>query len=138
MASKMKDKFNEGFCVGIIDEDRKNLDYLKEFVLAIENKYLKLWKHNTKNQYIIQIRPVIEKWVLKICEDSGINIGDFNLPDDWKKLVMITKSVSSKEDQRFIRLFKEMKKRKVEPVLQLQSWLEYLKTNKFNADINRL
>jgi hypothetical protein len=43
-----------------------------------------------------------------------------------------------KKDQRFIRLFKETKKKKIETILQLQRWIEYLKENKYNADINQL
>lgn len=55
-----------------------------------------------------------------------------------KELVKMSKSVSSKEDQRFVSLFKEMKRKKVKPMVQLQQWLEYLKVNKYNADINQL
>jgi hypothetical protein len=31
-----------------------------------------------------------------------------------------------------------MKKKKIETILQLQRWIEYLKENKYNADINQL
>ena len=138
VASEMKNKFGSEFCVGLIDEDRKSLDYLKEFNPINETNYLKLWRHKEKQHYIIQIRPVIEKWILSICRDSVIVINEYGLPEAWIDLAKVTKSVSSKKDQRFIRLFKEMRKREVKPVLQLKNWLEYLKVNKYNVDINQL
>jgi hypothetical protein len=138
VAREMKDKFEEDFCIGIIDEDRKDLDYLDEFKLECETGYLKLWMHRTKHHYIIQLRPVIEKWLTNICDEYGINLKGYSLPESWKDLIKITKSVSSKKDQRFVQLFKGMRKKKVEPVLQLQHWIEYLKENKYNIDINQL
>jgi hypothetical protein len=138
VANEMKNKFANDFCVGIIDEDRKDLDYLNEFDLVSETNYLKLRKHKRANHYIIQVRPVIEKWMMSICSEFGIPMNKFDLPDNWIDLVRISKSVTSKHDQRFIRLFKKMKSEEVEPVMQLQKWLEYLKANKYNADINQL
>jgi hypothetical protein len=138
VANEMKERFENDFCLGIIDEDREELEYLDEFSLLIETKYLKLWKHNSKDQYIIQVRPVIEKWIMSLCEENGISLKEFNLPENWRDLTKVSKSISSKKDQRFIRLFKEMKKKKIETILQLQGWIEYLKENKYNADINQL
>jgi hypothetical protein len=136
VANEMKGKFNGDFCIGIIDEDREPLDYLNEFQPVIESKYLKLWKHTEKNHYIIQIRPVIEKWIISLCEEYQIPLKE--LPEKWIDLAKISKSVTSKHDERFISLFKEMRKREVWPVMQLQQWIKYLMENKYNADINQL
>jgi hypothetical protein len=139
VVSRMKDDFGDDFCIGVMDEDREPLNYLRDQCdIKIANNYLKLWKHKEKHHYVIQIRPVIEKWIMAICEEGKINLKDYKLPDVWRDLVKISKSVSSKEDQRFIGLFKEMKRRKVGPVLQLQRWLEHLKAKTYNADINQL
>jgi hypothetical protein len=134
----MKTSFENDFCVGIIDEDRKDLDYLVEFSVVIETNHLKLWKHQIKNHYMIQVRPVIEKWIIGLCKEWDISLKEANLPEEWIDLVKITKSVSSKTDQRFIGLFKKMRKKEIGPILQLQNWLEYLKANKYNVDINQL
>src|SRR5882762_3666354 len=64
VAREMKNKFGDAFCIGIIDEDRKMLDYLIEFNPVTETISLKLWKHKTKHHYMIQMRPVIESWIL--------------------------------------------------------------------------
>lgn len=140
MAKEMKDSFADDFCVGIIDEDRnKNeLDYLKEFDLMNETNSLKLWKHKDKHHYIIQLRPVIENWIISACRDVGITLKSYGLPESLKDLLRLTKAVTSKRDQRFIQLFKDLLKKESVPVLQLKQWLEYLKTNKYNADINQL
>lgn len=88
VAIKMKSEaFADEFCIGIIDEDRKPLDYLKEFVAPqIETTFLRLWRHPDKHHYIIQIRPVIETWILDICRITGINLAEFSLPGDVKGL----------------------------------------------------
>lgn len=138
VAREMKSSFENDFCIGIIDEDRKALDYLKEFKQIRESAYLKLWKHGNKHHFIIQLRPVIEKWILAACDNIGMNLTDYNLPGSLIDLKKITKSVSSKKDPRFTQLFKDMGKKGSEPVLQLQSWLKYFKENKFNIDINHL
>jgi len=115
VATEMKEKFEGDFCIGIIDEDRKELDYLNEFDLVCETNYLKLWKHIVKHHFIIRLRPVIEKWLTTICSENGIVLKHYSLPASWKDLIRITKSVSSKKDQRFIQLFKEMKRERLSP-----------------------
>src|SRR5579859_4021786 len=74
VVNEMKKRFENDFCIGVVDEDREPLDYLKEFVGIAESDYLKLWKHKEKNQYIIQIRPVIEKWIMVLCGENGISL----------------------------------------------------------------
>jgi hypothetical protein len=138
VAKEMKEKFEDAFCVGIIDEDRKELDYLKEFSLLKETEHLKLWKHENKHHYIIQLRPVIEEWILTNCSTVEIDIGEFKLPNTVRQLMKISKSVASKNDERFIQLFKKMMQQNVEAVMELKKWLEYLRNNNYQADIKEL
>lgn len=65
VAKEMKDKFKDEFCIGIIDENKERLDYLKNFEEKRITDYLKLWKHQEEHHYIIQVRPVIEQWFYK-------------------------------------------------------------------------
>ncbi len=138
VAREMKSKFANDFCVGIIDEDRKQLDYLKEFDLKFKANGLKLWKHKSWNQYMIQICPVIEEWILAVSNGIGMTLHDYDLPVSLVELKKETKAVASKADHRFIKLFKDLIKKESEPMVQLKNWLEYLKENKYNADINQL
>jgi hypothetical protein len=140
VANEMKTRFASDFCVGIIDEDREPLDYLKQFDVKKENKWLKLWKHknDSTHHYVIQIRPVIEKWCLDICEKNEISVSDFKLPADLKSFLKVSKSTSAKNDVRFIGLFKKMKNQSCEPVMELKRWIEFLKENKQNTNLDLL
>jgi hypothetical protein len=138
VAKEMKESFKEDFCLGIIDEDKEPLDYLKEFEEKRSTEYLKLWKHEKKHHYIIQIRPVVEKWFLRICNENEINLADFNLPKDLKQLLHITKSVGSRKDERFIKLFKQMKNKNCHHFIELKKWIEFLKINKHNSNLDLL
>jgi len=138
VAREMKIKFANDFCVGIIDEDRKQLDYLGGFDLRIDANDLKLWKHKSWHQYMIQICPVIEDWILTVSSETGLRLQEYNLPVSLIGLKKVTKSVTSKHDERFIRLFKDLLKKESKPMIRLKNWLEFLKANKYNADINQL
>lgn len=138
VANEMRSNFEDDFCLGIIDEDKEQLDYLKEFEEKKATKYLKLWKHEKKNHYIIQIRPVVEKWILEICKNDNINLGDFGLPADLKGLLKITKSVGSRKEDRLVKLFKQMKNKNCHPVIELKNWIEFLKANKYNTNLDLL
>jgi hypothetical protein len=132
VANEMKRKFSDRFCIGIIDEDRKPLDYLKNFKIQQSNDYLRLWRHEIKrNQFIIQIRPVMEKWILRICEENNINVTseEYKLPDNWKLLIKITKSLATRRDERLLKLFRGMVTKKCLPVIQLKEWINYLRIN---------
>ena len=138
VAKEMKENFKDDFCLGIIDKDKEPLDYLKEFKAKKITEYLVLWEQNNKKHFIIQIRPVVEKWFLKICEENEISLIEFNLPVELKALLKITKSVGSRKDERFIKLFKKMKNKNCQAVIDLKNWIEFLKNNKHNSNIDLL
>jgi hypothetical protein len=139
VANEMKVKFNNDFCIGIIDEDKEKLDYLNEFNEVRVTEDLRLWQRKDGKQYMIQIRPVVEKWILRNCTACNIDItAEHNLPSDVKGLVKITKSTTSRKDERFVKLFKEMLGRECRAVMDLKKWIEYLKTKHYQADINEL
>jgi len=140
VANEMKMKFKNDFCIGIIDEDKERLDYLNDFKEVKTTDDLKLWQRNDKRQYIIQIRPVMEKWILKVCASNQIDVTDakYQLPTELRQLMKITKSVSSRRDERFIKLFKTMLEKKCKAIMDLKNWIEYLKEKNYQADINEL
>lgn len=138
VAREMKKSFDGNFCVGIIDEDRKQLKYLDEFELIKSSCDLKLWKHRNKNHYMIQVCPVIEEWIIKTCREVSIKLVKYGIPESLLELKKETKSVTSKTDRRFIQLFKALTQSESKGVVQLKEWLKYLKENKYNADVNQL
>ena len=138
VAKKMtEDKLlKDGFALGIIDKDKKEIDYAKSFD-EIENRaQLRLLKHPLKNHYFIQIIPAMEKWIVENAEEVGIDLSDYGLPNDFNELRRYSKSVKTKKDDRFKRLFKEMKNQNASGVLLLSKWVKYLKQHPYNADLN--
>lgn len=131
----LKDKF----AVGIIDNDKRKAKYLKGFT-EIDNigSELRLFKKERTHHYYIEISPAIEDWILKVCKESGIDMADFDLPDNIQSLVKITKPQTSSNDKRFINLFLALKNKNNRTVLKLKGWIEKLKDKNYQIDINEL
>ena len=145
VSNKMKDDFGDSFAVGIIDRDKREIEYIKEFNLWNESikEYLLLYKHPSKHHYIIQLCPESETWICNVSNDLKINLqDDYNLPDVPRKMAKFSKDVDVANNEKFVRLFKEIKKRGIdnnyEPVVKLISWLIELNDNTYNADVNKL
>ena len=81
----MKDKFADRFALGIIDKDKKEVDYLNEFTQVCRSQNLLLHKHTSRHHYIIQINPAIEGFLMSSALTAGILLTDFGLPD-WSFL----------------------------------------------------
>ncbi len=135
-------KFNDRFAVGIIDNDKVQIKYLKEFeVIDKAEGSLILWRHRGKarHHYIIQICPALEQWILDVCGQEVIRIGDFGIDPDlevWKKY---TKSSRSMDDKKLKALFQEMSSKNQNiNVRKLKSWITHLKEQNYKADIKAL
>lgn len=134
----MKEYFADSFALGIIDKDKKQIDYLNEFTEVINAGSLLLHKHKTKQHYIIQINPVVETFIINNAEVVGISISDFNLPEDKELFKKESKKEQSKKDQRFKGLFKAIKNAGSADFLRLSQWVEYLRDTTYNAEISEL
>ncbi len=80
----------------------------------------------------------MEKWIMKNADEAGISLQDYGLPDNLKELAKITKKVTSKKDNTFKKLFRELKIRNPKNVEILSNWIKYLKENPYNVDINEM
>lgn len=134
----MKEYFADSFALGIIDKDKKQIDYLNEFTEVINAGSLLLHKHKTKHHYIIQINPVVETFIFNNAEVVGISISDFNLPEDKDLFKKESKKEQCKKDQRFKGLFKAIKNAGSVDFLRLSQWVEYLRDTTYNAEISEL
>ncbi len=138
----MRDEFG----VGIIDNDKRKVDYVEECMevttVNFENKdkgvALILLKHKAKHHYFIKICPVIEDWVMNICKESGLALAQFELPNELEALMKISKSQSSMFDVRFLKLFKAIKNSGHPVVQKLEVYLKILKEKNYQVDINEL
>ena len=144
VAVKMKNVFGDAFAVGVIDRDKREIEYIKEFALYNETlpEKLLLFKHPDKHHYFIQLCPESESWICAVSQDLEINMQEYGLPSNPRELSRESKSVSVDEDARFVRLFREIRKKAFEtdyaPVVKLIYWLNELKDNTYNVNIGNL
>lgn len=138
VARVMKERFSDRFAVGIVDKDKHRIDYLNEFDEMSQRGSLILHKHKTKHHYIIQICPAIERFILLNAKLYELEMEDFDLPSDFEKLKDIAKTVRSKNDLRFKRLFKALFERGSSDIQRLSTWIKYLREANYHAEINHL
>ena len=133
-------KLKDRFAVGIIDRDKRRIEYLKEFeeIDRVEN-FLGLLRHKDKEKhhFIIQIITALEQWILNICKEEKISLG--NLPLELPELKRYTKSQSSLENEELKNLYLKMNEKESNPAIRkLKSWLRMLKEKNYHADLNEL
>ena len=130
----MKENFSDRFALGIIDKDKKQVDYLNEFDEVINAGALLLHKHKTRHHYIIQISPAVETFVIENANSVGITVTDFDLPAEIYLFQKESKQEQSKKNSRFKNLFKAIKKAEAVDFLKLAKWVEYLREKNYKAD----
>lgn len=128
----------DDFALGIIDKDKKEIIYLKEFVEEITTEHLILWKHKEKMHYFIQVVPAIERFVLHVIEESQIEIDDLNLPTELEELKRFTKYKLVNESEEIKKLCYRLVNSNSESMKTFSLWLTYLLEHNRNADINTL
>ena len=145
VANKMKTTFGDKFAVGIIDGDKREIEYIKEFELT--NQILKgkilLYNHPIKHHYFIQLCPESEDLICNVSRELGIDMEkEYELPNTAKGLSKLSKNINVKDDIRFVKLFKEIRRRSIEihyePIIKLIFWLTQLVKNNYNIDLNEL
>ncbi|RZJ23729.1 MAG: hypothetical protein EON51_02295 [Acinetobacter sp.] len=134
----MRERFADRFALGIIDKDKLEVDYLKEFNVVYSKGSLILHKHKTRHHYIIQIYPAMERFIMLCAANTGLSLNDFDLPLDFQQLKKQSKTVNSKNDQRFKGLFKALINNESEEMLRLTAWIAYLKEKNYHVDISEI
>lgn len=122
---------NDRFAVGIIDSDKRKPSYVKEFIEIAQTRHLSLLKHTNKPHYLIIVSPAMDQFILDCSEEQGIDMREYDLPSDIVAFKEQTKSVSTKNDVRFKRLFKKM--RDNTEIKILGDVLNYLKSNQYRS-----
>lgn len=138
VTSLMKGKFRDGFAVGVIDKDKRQVDYLNEFTLVHQFENLLLHKHDQRHHYIIQINPALERFLMSGAESVNITLSDFDLPTDIDRLKKISKSISSKEDPRFKKLIRSIINAGAPEFSKLALWVGYLKDKNYQVNLDEL
>jgi hypothetical protein len=147
VVQKVREKFDDLFCVAIIDKDRRDIDFIKDECEYIDcggfDSYFKLFKRNGKPHYFIQIVPVIEEWIIKVSAELEIDLKETELGvSTINDLMKLSKTTSSKNDVRFVSLFKRIVKVSEEkqylPVIRMKKVIRFLLDKNYQVDINEL
>lgn len=131
----LNDKKDE-FSIGIIDNDKRKVAYINDCKEIIKTKRLTLFKHKERNQYLITIYPAADDFILNCAKEQGVDVSNFGLPINLKDFLKETKTITSNKDQRFKKLFKEIKNHK--EISLLQKVLTYLCENKYQSDVEEI
>lgn len=134
----MKERFTNSFAVGIIDKDKNEVDYLNEFNELNKTDGLILHKHEKRPHYIIQIVPGMERFIFKCLADIGQSAKDFGLPTNLDLFRKESKTINSKDDDRFKKLFRALKNADSLEIVRLTKIIKYLKERNYQADENDL
>jgi hypothetical protein len=142
VVGKMKEKLSDSFALGIIDRDKIVVKGLEEFdqINRLSKECLKLFSHPSREHYIIQICPAIERWLLKECSKGGIIPSDlkYGLPDNVKKMADL-KHKTQRGDIRFKRLFNDMlANESCDEIRELKRWLLFFRENNYKSNIDLL
>lgn len=135
----MQNKFKDSFALGIVDKDKHEIAYIKEFNLIASKDSIYLYKHSVKHHYIIQIYPAMERFFLKAAEEKDINISDYGLPSEFKSLIRITKSISEYNEENFKklrRLFRDLTD--APELIKLANLILYMGNQTYNIDPEEL
>lgn len=82
------------------------------------------------------IDPEMDGFILKCAEDLQVKMEDFGFSSELRRFTGITKSVTSKNDPTFKKLFRELR---MAPEMKiLKGWIEYLRTHKWESQAEEL
>lgn len=133
------ERLRDLFAVAIIDKDKAELNYLKECIVLYNAEKLILWKHETKNHFIIQLNPPLEKWVIEILNENNLKIEDFGYSASYKKLKrQIKGDIDNENDEKLNKLLNAIIKTDCLTIKKIKSFLIYLKEKNYEVDLNEL
>ena len=129
----------DSFGVGMVDKDKRELDYLNECEKIVNHQNLVLWKHKERQHFIIQLNPPLEKWVIEMLKSDNRSVEEFGYVNDWKKLKRALKDDIDEENNERLNSFVDAILSSSNPVIEnLKKILLYLRDKNYQADINEL
>ena len=131
VAGVMESRYADSFSVGVIDFDKKRPKYLNDFAEVASSGHLTLMKHKSRPHYLVLVKPAMDGFIMSCAEEIGADLGMYGLPTDLKALTRETKTVTTKKDARFKRLFEDLKD--ASEMVLLRNVLIYLKEHRFDS-----
>lgn len=136
----IKEKFDGRFAVGVIDMDKKEPPSLDQFsVIIAETEELTLRKTPGQNHYVIQIKHVMETFLLHCAHEINVDLRAEGFPNDLEGMKRLTKSRDSDRDPAVSSLIKRLS---ASPQMAiLKGTLNYFRLHPYDAkeiDLKRL
>ena len=133
------ERLKDDFAVALIDRDKREPSYLKSCSVHFNNHKLLLWKHSYKQQFIIQLNPPLEKWIIEVLDEAGLKIESFGYPRDVKLLKgRIKNDIDNEADEKLSTLMRAIINTDCDTIRKMKAVLLYLKEKNYAADINEL
>ena len=132
-------RLKDSFAVALIDKDKNELDYLSRCTIIYNADKIILWKHNERLQFVIQLNPPLEQWVIEILNENALKIEEFGYSSNFKNLKkQIKNDIDNEDDDKLNKLIKAIIKTDCVAIKKLHSILQYLKEKNYKVDINEL
>jgi hypothetical protein len=133
------ERLKDRFAVALIDKDKRELDYLKNCRVLYNRDKIILSKHKDRLQFVIQLNPPLEDWIITILNERGLSIESFGYSSDFKKLKnQIKYDIDSENDDKLNKLINAVINTDCETIRKLKSFLIYLKEKNYQTEINEL
>lgn len=132
LESNLKDQF----CIGIIDNDKRQHSYVSEFTEIAHTQHITLLKHKERPHYFVRISPAMDQFILDCAKEQDINLRDYALPSELEEFTKVTKDVKAKNDYRFKSLFGALEN--LTEISKLRSVLSYLNDKQYKCKIAEL
>lgn len=130
----MRTKYRDDFAVGIIDDDKHGVSYLREFQLIGQTKHLKFYSHLHGKHHIITINPAMDRFIMDCTNEIGNSLNDFGLPTSLKEFTHLTKDEYILSDRRVEQLFSAILWH--DEIVKLKNVLCYLLHARYDASVD--
>ncbi len=128
----LDEKLQDQFAIAIIDKDKREPASVQNYEPIAQNQCLMVSKHRERPHYLIHICPAIEEFILVAAAELNVSLAEYGLPTDRNQLKQKTKTVTAKEDEKFARLFKDL--RPASNIRCLDELLQYLLSNRYRVN----
>jgi len=115
----------KGRIVGVVDEDPNRTKHppkkRKEYITKDSKDSIKLLrKRDDSSKSLIELSPDLEGWLINRAKENGINLEDYGLPDNRKKMHDIPRI---ERDPGFRRFIKKLIQTSDDEVNALRTWI---------------
>lgn len=140
VSNTMQNKFGDQFAIGFIDDDKRKSAYTKKFntiaTLTISDRASIIFqKHKERHHYLLIVSPEMEILLLESAELAGIEMKDFDLPNDLEGLKKITKNINTNDNPNLRKLIKHLSKSSLKPYKKA---LKYMIDNSYKIEERKL